>query len=74
MMYWSDHVKTEAFVAVPKEPGSYPLFVNCHGGYAIALNVTHADSPTSAKDLEYAPSGFTTQRLRTRFPELLFSV
>ncbi|WEH07779.1 alpha/beta fold hydrolase [Alicyclobacillus fastidiosus] len=60
MMYWSDNVKTEAFVAVPKSSGGYPLFVSCHGGYDTSVDETHVASPTSAMDLEYAQSGFIT--------------
>lgn len=41
MMYWSQGVKTEAYVAAPKLEQSYKLFVKCHGGYYVPLNQKH---------------------------------
>ncbi|WP_132748774.1 alpha/beta hydrolase family protein [Scopulibacillus darangshiensis] len=34
MMYWSQGIKVEAYVAAPSESGAYPLSVFCHGGYS----------------------------------------
>lgn len=49
MFYWSEGKKVEAYVTEPKNPGpnEYPLEVNCHGGYAGAIDLSHADSPVS---------------------------
>lgn len=41
MMYWSDGLKNEAYVATPKGPGTYSLFVECHGGYTTPMNISH---------------------------------
>ncbi|GEO28179.1 hypothetical protein AAC03nite_39640 [Alicyclobacillus acidoterrestris] len=60
MMYWSHNTKTEAFLAVPKEAGMYPLFVNLHGGADTAYPVSHYTSPASSTTLEYAQNGFIT--------------
>jgi dipeptidyl aminopeptidase/acylaminoacyl peptidase len=60
MIYWSNHIKTEAFVAVPATPGTYPLFVFCHGGWAVPRALTHVSSPTGAKNLQNADPRFIT--------------
>jgi esterase/lipase len=41
MMYWSDGIKAEAYVAAPIESGTYSLFVQCHGGWTIPRNKSH---------------------------------
>lgn len=41
MMYWSEGTKTEAYVAVPKGVGSFPLFISCHGGSAVPSKQKH---------------------------------
>lgn len=40
-MYWSKGTKTEAYIAAPKDPGTYPLFVICHGGWTTSENKSH---------------------------------
>jgi pimeloyl-ACP methyl ester carboxylesterase len=41
MMYWSDGIKSEAYVAVPKGPGTYSISIECHGGWTIPRNKSH---------------------------------
>lgn len=41
MMYWSKGTKTEAYVAAPKEPGTFPLVIICHGGWTTSENRVH---------------------------------
>ena len=41
MMYWSDGLKVEAYVATPKGPGTFSLAVYCHGGWTIPMEVNH---------------------------------
>lgn len=60
MIYWSAHTKTEAFVAVPATPGTYPLLVECHGGWEVPRPVGHVISPMGAQDLQYADPRFIT--------------
>jgi dipeptidyl aminopeptidase/acylaminoacyl peptidase len=43
IFYISQGVKVEAILTEPKIPSHYPLFVNLHGGYAVANpNMTHS--------------------------------
>ncbi|GEO28109.1 hypothetical protein AAC03nite_38940 [Alicyclobacillus acidoterrestris] len=58
MVYWSENTPTEAFVSVPKKSGSYPLLVNCHGGFDIATPETHEPSPANANILQGASSNY----------------
>lgn len=41
MMYWSNGVKTEAYLSVPQEKGTYSLEVNLHGGWIGPVKQTH---------------------------------
>ncbi|WEG13655.1 prolyl oligopeptidase family serine peptidase [Pullulanibacillus sp. KACC 23026] len=46
MTYWSDGVKTVAYVAAPKVLGNYPLNVELHGGETLPTNKKHLTSIT----------------------------
>lgn len=41
MMYWSQDSQVEAYAAIPKSKGTYPLLVTLHGGYLLPMNTTH---------------------------------
>jgi predicted peptidase len=60
LMYWSHNTRTEAFLAVPKYAGMYPLSVFLHGGADTAYPKSHYSSPASSTTLEYAGNGFIT--------------
>ena len=44
MTYWSQNIPVVAYVSVPKQSGSYPLYVHCHGGWITPAPVTHVNT------------------------------
>lgn len=45
MTYWSQNIPVVAYVAVPKQSGTYPLYVECHGGWISPVPITYINSP-----------------------------
>jgi len=58
LMYWSDKNKLEAYVAAPKGPGTYSLFIVCHGGWTVPLDKSHiVEMVNGAEILHFNASG-----------------
>lgn len=46
MIYWSEGMKAVAYVSVPKQKGTYPLYVRLHGGYTWSHPLKHVTTIT----------------------------
>lgn len=44
MTYWSQNIPVVAYVSVPQQSGSYPLYVQCHGGWVTPVPITHVNT------------------------------
>ncbi len=66
LMYWSQGLKVEAYVAVPKEESQYALMVICHGGYYLPPTPSQHHTkeidgiPIGMNDIKNALPGFIT--------------
>lgn len=58
MMYWSQGLKVEAYVAAPNEPGrSFQLYLSLHGGYETPLHQKHVVAMADNDDLHVSLLG-----------------